>query len=96
MDRASDSGSEGWGFESLLAYQKTLSSNTTKVLLELSVFQKNKKGYSTPIKSCLVMADCYRRASSPGGLSTRRRFPCLFTQQRGKELLPAAYPDPYV
>ena len=22
MDRASDSGSEGWGFESLLAYQK--------------------------------------------------------------------------
>ena len=23
MDRASDSGSEGWGFESLLAYQQT-------------------------------------------------------------------------
>ena len=46
MDRASDSGSEGWGFESLLAYQKSAAPRGGAFLVHLKGLEKGVKKHA--------------------------------------------------
>ena len=59
MDRASDSGSEGWGFESLLAYQKSAALRGGAFLVHLKGLEKGVK------KTCRWHVFSPRESPSP-------------------------------
>ena len=59
MDRASDSGSEGWGFESLLAYQKSAAPRGGAFLVHLKGLEKGVK------KTCRWHVFSPRESPSP-------------------------------
>ena len=80
MDRASDSGSEGWGFESLLAYQKKQGRTLASFLLCFSFF-----GLLTTPPKILRFGSNFWEGTAPVGHATGMSFVWLLLAYQKKQ-----------
>ena len=83
MDRASDSGSEGWGFESLLAYQKSAAPWGGAFLVHLKGLEKGVK------KTCRWHVFSPRESPSP--ISDASHQGCGWNRSHFGERYPSGY-----
>ena len=83
MDRASDSGSEGWGFESLLAYQFGVEFRVLFVLGILFCFLSHRQRH----QKFFALGSNFWEGTEPVGHATGMSFvSLLLAHQRGNEV----------